>query len=188
MFGPAFYLFDIAFALFPLLPLILYLISYHLGFANRRRKRDDRTLVGWIAFAFIGFLWVPIVGTRLYYKTANYLFLSTLRASDVANITVGESSWTQQTDLQGIVAALNRPIWHVTNHDIGGPYETLTITLHSGQVKIFRVGRHDDREGALIEFFRPFASGNGFWADGDTFIPVLPRLLESLGHTLPIKP
>ena len=180
MFGLFFYVCDAGFALFPLLLFVL-------GVINWRRKRSTGLLLRLIPFALISVLWVPVLGIRFYYKTANHLFLNTLQASNVASIIIGESSWNEQVDIQNIVAALNHPIWHVTNHDFGGPYETMTIVLNSGHTKIFRVGRHDYKGGALIEFFRPHANGNGFWADGDTYIPELPAILDNLGHPLPIR-
>lgn len=181
MFGPFFYVCDAGFTLFPLLLLLV------LGVLDWRKKRSAGPLLRLIPFALISVLWVPVLGIQLYYKTANYLFLNTLQASDVASITIGASGWNEQADIQNIVAALDHPVWHVTNHDVGGPYETMTIVLNSGQTKVFRVGRHDYKDGALIEFFRPHANGSGFWADGDTYIPELPAILENLGHSLPIR-
>jgi hypothetical protein len=177
VFGFFSFVLDIAFALFPLLVLIF-------GLLWRCGKGKKLWALKFIHLAMVSLFWVPMMGTRLYHKATNYHFLRTLQSDSVASIEIGGITLDKEQDIVRVVAALNRAVWHVTNHDVGGPYVGMRIVLWSGDVRTFRIGRYHGKEGALVEFFRETDSSSTR-EDGDAFVPDLPTVLEDVGYALP---
>jgi len=177
MFGFFSFVFDVAFAVIPVLLLALGLLW--------RYKKGKKLWTLQLAFlAIVSLFYVPVLGIRLCSKTTNYLFLRTLQPDSVVSIEIDATTLDEEQDIARIVTALNQAVWHVTNHDVGGPYESMIIALRSGNVRTFRIGRYHGKEGALVEFFRG-TDGSSTWEDGDTYIPELPAVLEDIGYSLP---
>ena len=131
-------------------------------------------LIGVTALFFIG-IFAP--------QFVNFLFLKTLDPKEVASIKIGNVSWESDDDIEKIVAVLNRPIWHIPNHDSGGPFVEMTITLHSGSTFVFNVGRYNDKDAVLIG--QVLTVNRSFQLIQYSYFAAFPTTLESVGYLLP---
>ncbi len=107
-------------------------------------------------------------------KSMGYQSLRNLNTRNVVSVTIGGSTWRDPRDVGKIVALLNHPVWHAINHDPGGPFEVLHITVRTGETLDLEVGRYYEKDGAIVH-----------GAAIDAYIPALPSTLESIGHMLP---
>jgi hypothetical protein len=177
MFGLFAFIFEAGFALIlPLFTVRLFWVS--------RRKPDFRLIIGWIMLIGFGLVWAFLLGGLIVRKSANYMFLRTLDSKDVVSIKIGNINWESKSDIQRIIEILNQPVWHTTNHDIGGPFVDMTMTLRSGSTLDFRVGRYNDKGAVLIEQIL-INNSNSVVTSGNCLIPGLADVFENLHYSLP---
>jgi hypothetical protein len=118
----------------------------------------------------------------------DHSFLKNLRPGEIANIRLGSKEWNEPNDIQAIVESLNQAEWYGSRGNNDGPFEPMTITWRSGEVRQFRVGRYYAYDGAILEFppkhlflwfpRRPIS----------LYIAGLTKVLDDRQYTLPGEP
>jgi hypothetical protein len=113
----------------------------------------------------------------------SYLFLKALNPNEVDSITINNVSFTDNSEIQRVTNSLNQAVWHIPNHDSGGPFVDMTVSLHSGSTLAFRIGRYNDKDAALVG--QVFTRNSQIVLAQELYIPALPTTLESLNYSLP---
>ena len=163
------------------LPLIFGLLRIS---TPQQRKEPWNWFIAGGAF-ILWLVFVVLLAPHYYGKIEAYWRLKTLSSAEVVKIEIDRTTWNTFNDIQGIVGRLNQAVWHETNHDGGGPFVKMTITLKSGDELAFRIGRYYGEAGAIIQFYREATGEDIILEYGDTYIPGLAGLLDQMDYPLP---
>jgi hypothetical protein len=180
MFGVFGFIIGFGFANFPL---IIAIGNIALA---RKKKREIpwATVIQFLLFqVVVSYFLLPLY----FHQFENYYFIRTITAREVISIQVDSTTWTEPQDIETVVNSLNQAVWHETNHDIGGPFVTMTMTLQSGKIWKAHVGRYYEKDGAIFEFFHPMNEQGAYWSDGTAYVPGLMTTFENMGYSLPIR-
>ena len=168
----------------------LYIICMPFVFALIIKDKRGRILLLFIGLLFT-FAVVAIQASpqmsmaRFYYQTKNHISLNRLQPSDVSFIAFDSTVFAQPKEVELIIEALNGSSWYSPNHERTGPEVSMTIYLRDGQEMQFRLSRFSGENSANLLFTRP--RNNGYWADGNAYVPKLPSILEDMGYMLPTQ-
>ena len=151
---------------------------------KKNKKIPWRAIITLLVFQAVG---SSFLLPRYYHQFQNYMLLRTVTASEISSIQIGSAIWTTPQDIETITKSLNQVVWHETNHDVGGPFVTMTVTLHSGRVWQAYIGRYYERDGTILEFFHPLNDEGAYQNDGTAYVPGLMIILENMGYSLPFE-
>lgn len=158
-----------------LIPLSLFLSALYLTWFKKQK--------GGYLFAALTGLALLVMGGRYICQVSNHVLLNHLSADDVAEIQIGKSIVSQQSDVGRVVEALNESRWFSSNHGGWAEAVPLVIRMKNGQAHRFGVGYYLRQEGAVIEFHRDWGSVR--LSDGYGFSGRLPSVLKQVGILLP---
>lgn len=168
--------------LIELMPLIAPLIFIANGVYKVIVHKQKR---GYLFIVFASIIGI-MMSVRYFHQVSNHIMLRSLTTSEVSTITVGNTQFSEDDQLQPIIGALNDKQWFSVNHSGWGDAVPLIITLQDGTTIRYRIRYYLRQEGAVIEFSRRARSGR--WVDGYAFCPQLPSELKRLGAQLPSQP
>jgi hypothetical protein len=176
MLGIVPFIFEVATTFFP------PLLAIKLFFAWRMTPKNLQALVVFGMFTGMSILITFFMLPHLISKCNNFIFLRTVQSSDVISIKIDNTNLTDNHDIKIVTDALNRSVWRMANHNIGGPFVDMTMMLRSGSIMVFRVGRYNDENAAVID---TVGVVNGSISSVESYMPKFPSELEKLKYSLP---
>jgi hypothetical protein len=137
--------------------------------------------------AFTVFIEPPAIN-RYTQQLTDYFQLSSLQPSQVTSISIETFIWDQPADIASLTQALNQATWYLRTQEDKNPFVPMRVNLATNETLYLTVGQSEQRDGAILRFWRLDKNGKQQEAGIEFFVPGLPARLMKLFYLLPLLP